>query len=42
MEFFSLWGMPYTVQAKIDVEAMNLPMPKIPLWTLKEEGVGPS
>lgn len=41
LDFFSLWGMPYTAQAKMEVEAMNLPNPKIPLWTLIEEGESP-
>lgn len=42
LEFFRLWGMPYTDRARKEVEALGLPDPSLPLTTLVEEGDSPA
>jgi len=42
LHFFDLWGMPYSKQAIMNVEDLQLPEPKEPLWTFVEDGEGPN
>ncbi|MFL1677096.1 M60 family metallopeptidase [Paenibacillus dendritiformis] len=37
LEFFDKWGLKYSAAAKNKVEAMKLPKPKTPIWTLKDK-----
>ncbi|WP_374017064.1 M60 family metallopeptidase [Paenibacillus thiaminolyticus] len=37
LEFFDKWGLKYSASAKSKVEAMELPKPKTPIWTLKDK-----